>query len=403
MIGKQKISFLKDIKKEKLNGKKVLMRVDYNVPLDENLQVRDNTRIVASLETIRYLLSAGSRIIIISHLGRPDGKVIEKLRLDPVARSLEGLLNKKVKKLDHCIGSEVEQAVNELKSGEIILLENLRFYPEEKQNEEGFAGKLARLADLYVNDAFGAAHRAHASISGVTGYLPSYAGFLIEKEIQALDKLINEPTRPFVSVVGGAKVSGKIEIIQKLIEICDTVMIGGGMAYTFLAAEGYEVGFSILEKDYFSYVNDLLKKAQALGKEILLPQDIVATREFKADAVSYHVPIQGIEKDMMGMDIGETTVQLFKENLKKAKTVFWNGPVGVFEMEKFSVGTNEIAKEIAALSGKAYSVVGGGDSIAAINKFKIADQFSHISTGGGASMEYLIGKELPGLEALKRI
>jgi len=402
MVKYETLSCLRDIKVKELENKKVLVRVDFNVPLDDNLQVRDDTRIIAALDTIKYLLSSNCTIILMSHLGRPKGEIVDRLRLDPVARYLEKLLKVKITKLNDCIGEAVEKAVSESEPGEVILLENLRFHEEEEKNNISFAKKLAVLADIYINDAFGAAHRAHASTTGVTEYLPSYAGLLIEKEVNSLDKLLVDPEKPFISIIGGAKVSGKIEVLEKLVKICDVLLIGGGMAYTFLAAKGYEVGKSILEKDYIEYVKKINDEAEAKNKEVVIPVDSLVTKEFKDDAESFNVPVDQIEPDMIGMDIGENTINLFKQKISNAKTIFWNGPLGVFEMEKFSRGTNQIAQKIADLGHKSFSVVGGGDSIAAINKFGLADSISHISTGGGASLEYLGGKKLPGLEVLKK-
>jgi len=398
----QSISFLEDLKQEELKNKKVLVRVDFNVPLDDDLQVRDDTRIVAALDTIRYLLLSDCVIILMSHLGRPKGEISDKMRLSPVAEYLEKLLQKRIIKLADCIGEKVQKTVSKLKSREIVLLENLRFHKEEEKNDPAFARQLASLADIYVNDAFGAAHRAHASTTGVASFLPSYAGFLMAKEVKALDKLLSEPERPFISIIGGAKVSDKIEILDSLVNICNSLLIGGGMAYTFLAAQGYEVGQSILEKDFIKYVEKITKEAKKNNKEIVLPIDTIVSREFKADTKSFNVPIEKFEPDMIGMDIGENTINLFNQKIDNARTIFWNGPLGVFEMEKFAQGTNRIARKIASLWGNTYSVVGGGDSIAAINKIGLADRISHISTGGGASLEYLGGKKLPGLEVLRK-
>ena len=397
----QSLFFLEDLAKEELENKRVLVRVDFNVPLDSNLHVTDDTRIMAALETIRYLLSHNCEIILMSHLGRPEGGIVDKMRLDPVARLLEKLLHKRIIKLDDCIGDKVKKNVSELKPGEIILLENLRFHKEEKKNDPFFAKQLASLADIYVNDAFGAAHRAHASTVGVAAYLPSYAGFLMSKEIKSLDKLLSEPEKPFVSIIGGAKVSDKIEVLEKLVKICDVLLIGGGMAYTFLAAQGYEVGQSILEKDFIDCVKKITDEAKNKNKEVVVPGDTVVAREFKPDAESFNVSVDKMKPDMIGMDIGKNTIKLFKQKIDNARTIFWNGPLGVFEMEKFAQGTNQIARKIGSLGKQTFSVVGGGDSIAAINKIGLADKISHISTGGGASLEYLGGKKLPGLEALR--
>ena len=402
MANYESLSYLKELKKENLKNKKVMVRVDFNVPLDENLKVSDDTRIIKALDTLKFLLSSDCTLILMSHLGRPKGKVVDKMRLNPVGEYLAKLLNRKVVTLDDCVGDEVKNAVSTSKPGDIFLLENLRFHEEEEKNDINFAKKLASIADIYVNDAFGAAHRAHASTVGVTRYLPSYAGFLMEKEVLSLSKLLTSPEKPFVSIIGGAKVSGKIEILERLVKVCDVLLIGGGMAYTFLSARGYNVGRSILEKDLIDYVKKIEKEAKKENTEIVVPVDSIVTKEFKEDAKFLDLPIDKIESDMIGMDIGESTVKIFEQKIDNAKTIFWNGPLGVFEMERFSRGTNQIAKKIANLGNSVFSVVGGGDSIAAINKIGLADRISHISTGGGASLEYLGGKILPGLVALEK-
>ena len=402
MANYESLSYLKELKKENLKNKKVMVRVDFNVPLDENLKVSDDTRIIKALDTIKFLLSSDCTLILMSHLGRPKGKVVDKMRLNPVGEYLAKLLNRKVVTLDDCVGDEVKNAVSTSKPGDIFLLENLRFHEEEEKNDINFAKKLASIADIYVNDAVGAAQRAHASTVGVTRYLPSYAGFLMEKEVLFLSKLLTSPEKPFVSIIGGAKVSGKIEILERLVKVCDVLLIGGGMAYTFLSARGYNVGRSILEKDLIDYVKKIEKEAKKENTEIVVPVDSIVTKEFKEDAKFLDLPIDKIESDMIGMDIGESTVKIFEQKIDNAKTIFWNGPLGVFEMERFSRGTNQIAQKIANLGNSVFSVVGGGDSIAAINKIGLADRISHISTGGGASLEYLGGKILPGLVALEK-
>ncbi|MFW5879792.1 MAG: phosphoglycerate kinase [bacterium] len=398
----QSLSYLEDLEKEELKNKRVLVRVDFNVPLDDDMKITDDTRIIAALDTIKYLISNNCAIILMSHLGRPKGKVVHKMRLDSVAKHLEGLLQKEVIKLDDCIGEEVQRKVLRLKSGEIILLENLRFHQEEKKNDPIFAKQLASLADIYVNDAFGAAHRAHASTTGIAAYLPSYAGFLMAKELKSLNKLLLDPERPFISIIGGAKVSDKIEVLEKLIEICDILLIGGGMAYTFLFAQGYEVGNSILEEEFIGSVKKIIKEAKQRNIEMILPEDVIVAKEFKEDAESFNVPIGNIEKNMIGMGIGNSTTKLFEQKIEAARTIFWNGPLGVFEMKQFAKNTNQIAAKIASLGNRVFSVVGGGDSIAAISQLNLKDKISHISTGGGASLEYISGKKLPGLEALKK-
>ena len=392
---------IKDLKGNQLVGKRVLVRVDFNVPLDNNLEITNDTRIKAALPTINYLISHQAKVILMSHLGRPKGKVVEKLRLDPVAKRLSELLKQDVKKVNDCIGEEVEKTVLNMKKGEVILLENLRFYPEEEKNKPEFAKSLAKLGDIFVNDAFGAAHRAHASTVGVAKILPSYAGFLMAKEVEVLSNLLEDPERPFVVVLGGAKISGKIEIVQNLLDIADRILIAGGMSYTCLAALGREVGKSLLEKYDLRVVFKMLKEAEEKGSKILLPIDlVVAIKEVSEKAASKLVRVENIPKDGIGVDLGEKSLNEFEKEIKKAKTVFWNGPVGVFEIEKFAKGTNRIAKVLADIKGKAVTIIGGGDSIAAIDKAGLAEKMTHISTGGGASLEFLGGKKLPGIEVL---
>ena len=392
---------IKDLNKNQLEGKKVLVRVDFNVPLNEELGITDDTRIEAALSTIKYLISNQDKVILMSHLGRPKGKVIEKLRLDPVARKLSELLGKKVKKLNDCIGVEVEKAVLNMQKDEVILLENLRFHPEEEKNNPEFAKALADLADIFVNDAFGTAHRAHASTVGVARELPSYAGFLMAREIDVLSNLIENPVRPFVVVLGGAKISGKIEIVQNLLDIADKILIAGGMSYTCLAALGHEVGKSLLEKYDLRVVFKMLKEAEEKGNKILLPIDlVVAIKEVSEKAASKLVRVENIPKDGIGVDLGEKSLIEFEKEIKKAKTVFWNGPVGVFEIEKYAKGTNRIAKILADMQEEVVTIIGGGDSIAAIDKAGLTEKMTHISTGGGASLEFLGGKKLPGIEVL---
>ena len=392
---------IKDLKGNQLVGKRVLVRVDFNVPLDNNLEITNDTRIKAALPTINYLISHQAKVILMSHLGRPKGKVVEKLRLDPVAKRLSELLKQDVKKVNDCIGEEVEKTVLNMKKGEVILLENLRFYSEEEKNKPEFAKSLAKLGDIFVNDAFGAAHRAHASTVGVAKILPSYAGFLMAKEVEVLSNLLEDPERPFVVVLGGAKISGKIEIVQNLLDIADRILIAGGMSYTCLAALGHEVGKSLLEEYDLRVVFKMLKEAEEKGSKILLPIDlVVAIKEVSEKAASKLVRVENIPKEGIGVDLGEKSLNEFEKEIKKAKTVFWNGPVGVFEIEKFAKGTNKIAKILADLQGKAVTIIGGGDSIAAIDKAGLAEKMTHISTGGGASLEFLGGKKLPGIEVL---
>jgi len=391
---------VEDLKDNQLKGKRILVRVDFNVPLNEGLEITDDTRIKAALSTIKYLISNQAKVILMSHLGRPKGEVIEKLKLDPVARRLSELLGQKVKKLNDCIGEEVEKSVLKMQKGEVILLENLRFYSEEEKNNPEFAKSLAKSADIFVNDAFGTAHRAHASTVGVARILPSCAGFLMAKEIGVLSNLLENPERPFVVVLGGAKISGKIEIVQNLLSIADRILIAGGMSYTCLAALGYEVGNSLLEEYDLEIVKKMLKKAEEKGNKILLPVDLVITKEVSEKTESKLFEIDNIPKDGIGVDLGEKSLVKFEKEIKKAKTVFWNGPVGVFEIEKYAKGTNRIAKILANMQGEAVTIIGGGDSIAAIDKAGLTEKMTHISTGGGASLEFLSGKKLPGIEVL---
>ncbi|MBE3571698.1 MAG: phosphoglycerate kinase [Moorella humiferrea] len=380
-----------------LRNKRVLVRVDFNVPLEAG-RVTDNTRIRAALPTIRYLIDNGARVILMSHLGRPKGKVKEELRLDPVARELENLLGRPVHKVNDCIGPEVEAAAAALKPGEVLLLENVRFYPEEEKNDPEFARKLASLADLYVNDAFGAAHRAHASTEGVAHYLPAAAGFLLQKEIETLGKALADPERPFVAIIGGAKVSDKISVIRNLLTKVDTLIIGGGMANTFLKAKGYAMGKSLVEEDQVSLAQELMDQAARQGVKMLLPRDLVVAQEFKADAPHQVVAANAVPDGWMALDIGPETAREYGNALKNARTVVWNGPMGVFEMEPFAHGTEAVARAVAAVDGM--TIVGGGDSVAAVEKVGVADKIGHISTGGGASLEFLEGKALPGVVAL---
>ncbi len=398
---KLKKKTIEDLKEKQLEGKKVLVRVDFNVPLNEELEITDDTRIVAALPTIKYLISHHTKVILMSHLGRPKGKVVEKLRLDPVAKRLSKLLLQEVRKANDCIGEEVEKIVSNMQDREVVLLENLRFHPEEEKNDYEFSKKLANLADIFINDAFGTAHRAHSSTVGVAKILPSCAGFLMSKEIEVLSNLMENPERPFVVLLGGAKISGKIDIVQNLLDIADKILIAGGMSYTCLAAQGYAVGNSLLEEYDLEIVRKMLKRAEELGNKILLPIDLViARKEVSEDAKSIMVGIDSIPKDGIGVDLGEKSLAMFEEAIKKARTVFWNGPVGVFEIDKFAKGTNRIARALADINGKAITVIGGGDSIAAIDKAGFTKKITHISTGGGASLEFLGGKKLPGIEVL---
>ena len=384
----------KTVRDVEVEGKRVLVRVDFNVPLAEG-KVTDDTRIRAALPTINYLLEHGARVILMSHLGRPKGKVVDELRLDPVAERLAELLGKPVRKLDDCVGPEVEAAVAEMRSGDVALLENTRFYSEDESNDPAFARKLASLADIFVNDAFGAAHRAHASTVGVAEHLPSVAGFLMEKEIAFLGQALTAPKHPFVAVLGGAKVSDKIGVIDNLLTKVDALLIGGGMANTFLKAQGYEIGQSLVEDDSLDVARETLERA---GERLALPVDVVVADQFDAEAESKVVPVDQVPEDWRILDIGPETVELFKQKLAGAKTVVWNGPMGVFEFPRFAVGTEAIARILAG-SG-ATTIIGGGDSVAAVEQAGLADKMTHISTGGGASLEFLEGKELPGVAAL---
>ena len=379
-----------------VKGKKVLMRVDFNVPLADG-QVADDTRIAAALDSIRYVLDNGGSVILMSHLGRPKGQVNEELRLDPVAARLEELLGRTVMKMNDCVGPGIEPAAAVLRPGGVLLLENLRFHPGEEAGDEDFAKKLAALGDVYVDDAFGTSHRAHASVAVVTRFMEkAAAGFLLQKEIEYLGKAVANPEKPYVAVLGGAKVSDKILVIENLMKKADAFVIGGGMAYTFLKVQGLPIGDSKLEEDRVGVAADLLEKARAAGVDILLPVDHVIADKFEADAKSKVV--DEIPDGWMALDIGPKTVELFSSKLNQAKTIVWNGPMGVFEMAPFAAGTEAIGKVIAESS--ATTIIGGGDTVAAVNQLDLAGKMSHISTGGGASLEFLEGKELPGIAAL---
>jgi len=382
-----------------VRDKKVLVRCDFNVPQDEDGNITDNRRIVSSLKTINYLLDNNAKVILCSHLGRPKGEFNEKYTLKPVAEELSKLLGKKVKISKDVIGEDTKKLVSELQSGEAILLENVRFHKEEEKNDREFSKELASLAEIYVNDAFGTAHRAHSTTAGVTEFLPSVSGFLLKKEIEFLSNVLESPERPFVAILGGKKVSDKINVIENLLEKVDSLIIGGGMAYTFLKAQGYEVGASICEEDKLDLAKGLLKKAEEKNVKFILPVDVHVAKEFDETSESMYVSSAEIPEGFMGLDAGPKSVELYKEVLKNAKTVVWNGPLGVFEMDKFATATNDIAKVLAELND-CVTVIGGGDSAAAIEKIGLSDKMTHISTGGGASLELLEGKELPGLVAL---
>ncbi len=380
-----------------VSGKKVLVRVDFNVPLDKERNVTDTSRIEAALPTIRFLLEHGANVALVSHLGRPKGEVKEELRMDPVASKLAEMTGLKVKKLDVCTGEEVCQSVDSLQTGEVVLLENVRFYPGEKKNNPEFAKELSAGFDLHVMDAFGTAHRAHASVAGVSQYITSVAGFLMEKEIKYLGSAVTDPEHPFVAIIGGAKVSGKLEVLGNLINKVDVLLIGGGMAYTFLKAQGHSVGTSLLEEDLVDTAKEVMAAAAEKGVALLLPVDNVIADKFDNEA-----NIQTVGNDIpdgwMALDIGPETVSAFQKEISRARTVVWNGPMGCFEMSRFAAGTQAVCKAVAESS--ATSIIGGGDSVAAVNRSGLADSMTHISTGGGASLEFLEGKTLPGIAAL---
>ena len=389
----------KTVKDVDVRSKRVLVRVDYNVPLDANGNVSDDKRITASLPTINYLLEQGARIILCSHLGRPKGEVKKEFSLAPVAKRLKELLpGVNIYFASDCIGEEAERKAAALKDGEILLLENLRFHKEEEKNDPEFAKKLASLAEIYVNDAFGTVHRAHASTAGVAAYLPAVAGFLIGKELSIMGGALENPERPFVAILGGAKVADKIGVITNLLNKCDTLLIGGGMAYTFLKAMGYEIGDSLLDAESIDLAKQLMETAKQKGVKLLLPVDTVVAKAFAADAEHMTVASNAIPAGWQGLDIGEKTRELFAAEIKNAKTVIWNGPMGVFEFPEFAKGTEAVAKACAECGGT--TIIGGGDSASAVKKLGYADKMTHISTGGGASLEFLEGKVLPGVAAL---
>ena len=381
-----------------VNGKKVLVRCDFNVPQDENGNITDNRRIVGALPTINYLIENNAKVILASHLGRPKGEVKKEFSLEPVAKELSKLLGKEVKLASDVIGESARKLTSEMQNGEVVLLENVRFHREETDNDPEFAKQLASLAEVFVNDAFGTAHRAHASTAGIADYLPAVSGFLIEKELNFMGKALENPKRPFVAILGGKKVSDKIGVIDSLLEKVDTLIIGGGMAYTFFKSMGYNVGDSICELDKLDLAREEMEKAKAKGVKLLLPVDTKVGKEFSKDTESKTVKYTEIPDGWEGFDIGEETIEIYKNELKNAKTIIWNGPVGLFEFDQFAIGTKEIAKELA--ESDAVTIIGGGDSAAAVEKFGLADKMTHISTGGGASLEFLEGKKLPGIECL---
>ncbi|MDI7259985.1 MAG: phosphoglycerate kinase [Thermodesulfobacteriota bacterium] len=383
-----------------LKGKRVFIRVDFNVPLNEKNEITDDTRIVLSLPTIRFVIEAGGKAILASHLGRPKGKREPKYSLSPVAERLSRLLGKRVVLASDCIGEEVKREIEGLKEEEVLLLENLRFHPEEEKNEESFSKALASLCEVYVNDAFGTAHRAHASTEGMTRYVRTVAaGFLMMSEVENLGKALVNPQKPYVAILGGAKVSDKIGVIQNLLDKVSTLLIGGGMAYTFLKAKGFNVGKSLVEEDQMEFSHDLLERAKGKIK-FILPSDHLAAERMDIEAERENVSNEKIRGDWICLDIGPETIKIFSEEIRSAKTIFWNGPMGVFEMEPFSKGTFAIARAVA--NSSAFSIVGGGDSVAAVNQAGVAGKIGHISTGGGASLEFVEGKKLPGIEALRK-
>lgn len=391
--------FIEDLE---LKNKKVLIRVDFNVPLNENLEITDDIRITSALPTIKKVLEEGGTAILMSHLGRPKGEFNPNFSLKPVARRLSELLNKEVKMAEDCVGESVKKMVDELKEGDILLLENLRFHKEETKNDPDFAKRLAEFGDIYINDAFGSAHRAHASTEGVTKYFDKCAaGYLLKKEIDYLGNAVANPERPFTAILGGAKISGKIDVIKQLLSKVDNLIVGGGMGYTFYKAQGFEIGTSLLEEDKIELAKEILEQAKESGVNLMLPVDVRVAAEFSNDSPSQVVSVDRIPADKMGLDIGPESVKKFREIIVQSKTVVWNGPMGVFEFENFAEGTNAIAEALVETTEKGgITIIGGGDSAAAIKKAGLDDKVSHVSTGGGASLEFLEGKILPGVAAL---
>ena len=389
----------KTVKNIDVNNKKVLVRCDFNVPINENGVITDNRRIVGALDTIKYLIQQNAKVILCSHLGRPKGKVNPEFTLAPVAKELAKLLEKEVKLSTDIVGESAKELVANMKNGDVILLENVRFDAREEANDAEFAKELASLAEIYVNDAFGTAHRAHGSTAGVANYLPAVSGFLIEKELNFLGNALENPQRPFVAILGGKKVSDKIGVIDSLIEKVDTLMIGGAMAFTFYKAMGYNIGNSLCEDDKLDLARDLMEKAKQKGVKLMIPVDTKMGKEFDKNTETKVARYDEIPEGWMGLDIGPETIEEYKEELANAKTVIWNGPLGLFEFEKFADGTNEIAKKLADLADVT-TIIGGGDSAAAVEIAGLADKMTHISTGGGASLEFLEGKKLPGIECL---
>jgi phosphoglycerate kinase len=389
----------KSVRDIDLKGKRVIMRVDFNVPLDKEGNITDDTRITAAIPTIQYVLEQGTKLVLMSHLGRPKGQVKEEMRLTPVSQRLSELLGKEVIQCRDSIGEETKKIMTGMQTGDVALLENLRFHKEEEANDPEFAKALASYADIYVNDAFGTAHRAHASTEGIAHHLPAVAGFLMEKEINFLGKLLWGPEKPYIAVIGGAKVSSKIGVLEKLLEKVDVLIIGGAMCYTFLKAKGFQVGNSLVETEKVSLAFELIKKSDDRGVKMMLPLDHLVADKIEETAKTRTVDTNAMPANMIGVDIGPKTIRAYKKEIKGGKTVLWNGPMGVFEIDRFAKGTNQIAKALASCRGT--TVIGGGDSVAAVNKIGIADKMDHVSTGGGASLELLEGKELPGITALQ--
>jgi len=382
----------KSVKDVDLKGKRVFCRVDFNVPMKDG-QITDETRIKAAIPTIQYLVNAGAKVLLASHLGRPKGQVVEELRLTPVAKRLSELLGKEVKKTDEAYGEAVQAEVAQMNDGDVLLLENVRFYPGEEKNDPELAKNFAALADVYVNDAFGAAHRAHASTEGIAHHLPAVSGLLMEKELEVLGKALSNPERPFTAIIGGAKVKDKIGVIDNLLEKVDNLIIGGGLAYTFVKAQGHEVGKSLLEEDKIELAKEFMKKAEEKGVKFLMPVDVIVADDFSEEANTQIVSIEEIPADWEALDIGPKSREIYANIIEKSKLVIWNGPMGVFEINKFAGGTRAVAESLAE-ANDTYSVIGGGDSAAAVEKFHLADRMSHISTGGGASLELMEGKEV---------
>lgn len=385
------------MKDMQLEGKRVFCRVDFNVPMEEG-KVTDDTRVRAAIPTITYLTENGAKVILASHLGRPKGEVNEDMRLTAAGEKLEELIGKKVTKLDTSIGEDVEKTISTMNNGDIVLLENVRFHAGEEKNDASLAKQFAAMADLYVNDAFGAAHRAHASTAGIAEHLPAVSGLLLEKELDVLGKALSTPERPFTAIIGGAKVKDKIDVIDHLLDKVDNLIIGGGLSYTFSKAQGYEIGKSLLEEDKIELAKSFIQKAKDKGVNLYLPVDAVIADDFSKDANTKVVKMDAIPEDWQGLDIGTETAELYAKVIEESKLIIWNGPMGVFEMEPFAGGTKRVAQAMADTEG--YTIIGGGDSAAAVEKFGVGDKMNHISTGGGASLEFMEGKDLPGVSAL---